>query len=367
MKISISLIVCLLFCSCGKQEPIYIGAIGGLSGRYSELGVAGRNGVDLAITEANEAGGIHGRMLVVLSADDMNSPAKCSEGFQSLHNRGVKFIIGPYTSNMAQATLESIAGKDMLVISPTISTDSVTSQDDNFLRVMTSNKSKAHVTAQYIHKSNHNNIAVTYDVKNAAFSETLSQQFSQDILKLNPDASVHIIPVNKKNEPFSSVAEKVIASNATALFNITAGIDGAALCQQLAKKNSSILVVGAVWMRTKDLIEHGGRSVEGVKFVSQYDSPIKSKKYQTFIAKYKKIFGMQPSFSSFYSYEATTILLKVLNQTTDISAQAVKQVIIKKGIFDGLQEPILFDKYGDVSRKQSITKVENGEFVLDEE
>lgn len=367
MKYTVILSICLFICSCGNQEPIYIGAIGGLSGRYSELGVAGRNGVDLAISEINEQGGIHGRPLLMISEDDKNLPEECSKGLQSLIDRGVKFVIGPYTSNMAKATLEAISGKDILIISPTISTDSVTSQDDNFLRVMSSNQSKALVTAQYINKAEHETIAVTYDVKNAAFSSPLCQQFADEYIKLNPAASIHIIPINKSDEPFSSVAQKVIDSKATALFNITSGIDGAALCQQLSKKKSSILIVGALWMRTKDLIEYGGRSVEGVKFVSQYDQKDKSPEYKKFIKTYKRLFGVKPSFSSFYSYEATTVLLSALKGSPSATAEGVKQKILATRQFNGLQEPILFDKYGDVTRKQSITKIENGEFVLDEE
>jgi len=366
MKCAIILCITLLICSCGKQHPIYIGAIGGLSGRYSELGVSGRNGVDLAIREVNEQGGINGRLVHMTSSDDRNSPEVFSEELKSLINNNVKFIIGPYTSNMADAMMKSISDGDVLVISPTISTDTVTSIDDNFLRVMTSNKSKALITAQHMSKEKHETVAVTYDVKNSAFSVPLSRQFADEYKRLHPTASIHMVPVNKENEPFSSVAQKIIASKATALFNITSGIDGAALCQQLAKKRTSILIIGAVWMRTKDLIEHGGRSVEGVKFVSQYDSKIKIPKYLNFIKQYRKLFGAQPSFSSFYAYEATSVLLTAMRQAKEVTPAAVKKEILSTKKYDGLQEPILFDQYGDVQRKESITKVKNGAFVLDE-
>jgi len=366
MKCVVMLCITLCICSCGKQHPIYIGAIGGLSGRYSELGVAGRNGVDLAIREVNEQGGINGRLVHMTSSDDRNSPEVFSEELKSLINNNVKFIIGPYTSNMANAMMKSISGRDVLVISPTISTDSVTSKDDNFLRVMTSNKSKALLTAQYINNEKHETVAVTYDVKNSAFSLSLAQQFSDEYKRLNPTVYLHIIPVNEGSERFSSIAQKVIDSGATALFNITSAIDGAELCQQLAKKRSKILIVGPIWMRTKDLIEHGGRSVEGVKFVSQYDRKVKTQKYLNFIKQYKKLFGVQPSFSSFYAYEATSILLTAMKQAKEVTPVAVKKEILTTKGYDGLQEPILFDQYGDVQRKESITKVKNGAFVLDE-
>ncbi|HKI49124.1 MAG TPA: ABC transporter substrate-binding protein, partial [Desulfobacteria bacterium] len=43
-----------------KENPIKVGFVGGLTGRLSDLGTAGRNGVILAVEEINGKGGIHG-------------------------------------------------------------------------------------------------------------------------------------------------------------------------------------------------------------------------------------------------------------------------------------------------------------------
>jgi branched-chain amino acid transport system substrate-binding protein len=42
---------------CGPTEPIRLGFLGGLSGRVADLGGAGRDGVQLAIEQANAGGG----------------------------------------------------------------------------------------------------------------------------------------------------------------------------------------------------------------------------------------------------------------------------------------------------------------------
>lgn len=63
-------LLALLLTACGKSEPIRIGFIGGLSDRTNDTGEAARNALMLAIEQRNAAGGIDGRPLEMLVADD---------------------------------------------------------------------------------------------------------------------------------------------------------------------------------------------------------------------------------------------------------------------------------------------------------
>ena len=48
----------LLLSACGDKEPILLGFVAGVSGRTADLGIGGRNGLQLAIEQANAAGAI---------------------------------------------------------------------------------------------------------------------------------------------------------------------------------------------------------------------------------------------------------------------------------------------------------------------
>jgi branched-chain amino acid transport system substrate-binding protein len=54
---------------CATQT-IGIGFLGGLTGPASDLGMAGRDGVQLAIEQANAAGGLNGHPMVLVEVDD---------------------------------------------------------------------------------------------------------------------------------------------------------------------------------------------------------------------------------------------------------------------------------------------------------
>ena len=59
-----------------SNDTVLIGSHGPVTGPASFLGLGGRDGAELAISEINAAGGVHGRKLKMIFEDDGFSPAK---------------------------------------------------------------------------------------------------------------------------------------------------------------------------------------------------------------------------------------------------------------------------------------------------
>lgn len=60
---------------CNHEEPIKIGFVGGLTGRVSDMGIAGRDGAQLAIEESNARNGVGGQSVLLLVRDDRQERA----------------------------------------------------------------------------------------------------------------------------------------------------------------------------------------------------------------------------------------------------------------------------------------------------
>ena len=73
VRFVLSLVALLALSLASAQEPIRIGAIYILSGSAATYGEFARNGIDLAVEEINEAGGILGRQVEVISEDSEGS------------------------------------------------------------------------------------------------------------------------------------------------------------------------------------------------------------------------------------------------------------------------------------------------------
>jgi branched-chain amino acid transport system substrate-binding protein len=85
------LLVALLLAACGgddekgtgagSAEPIRIGALTSLTGNFAPWGVQVRDGMQLAVNEVNQAGGVNGRKLELVVADDQS---KADEGTRAI-------------------------------------------------------------------------------------------------------------------------------------------------------------------------------------------------------------------------------------------------------------------------------------------
>ncbi len=150
-------------------SSVKLGFSAGLSGLQSELGISGRNGALLAVEELNRKGGIHGKKIELLVADDKNDPQAAQVADESLMDKGVQIIIGHMVSGVAKATLEHTDIRKVLFISPTIVTEELSGIDDNFIRVIASNTVQGYSLAKAaLQETGVRKIAVVYDGRNAS-------------------------------------------------------------------------------------------------------------------------------------------------------------------------------------------------------
>ncbi len=64
--------------------PLLVGTVGSLTGSEAHFGLESRNGVQLAIEEANAAGGIQGRLLALRSYDSQGRPEEAANAMTRL-------------------------------------------------------------------------------------------------------------------------------------------------------------------------------------------------------------------------------------------------------------------------------------------
>lgn len=90
--------------SADAAEPIRIGAVLPFSGGVELYGQQAKLGLDLAVKDINAAGGILGRPIKVIYADDKTRPESAATAMRELIERdGVVAVVGPITSRNLNA------------------------------------------------------------------------------------------------------------------------------------------------------------------------------------------------------------------------------------------------------------------------
>jgi branched-chain amino acid transport system substrate-binding protein len=85
-------------------EPIKIGLLTSFNGPFTPWGIQARDGMKLAAEEINAAGGVDGRMIEIVEADDQSNAEEATAGFERLVEDGVVAIGGPISSDVGTAT-----------------------------------------------------------------------------------------------------------------------------------------------------------------------------------------------------------------------------------------------------------------------
>ena len=99
--IAVAALVCfpsLAVSPAQAADPIRVGAVLPFSGGVELYGEQARLGLDLAAREINAAGGILGRPLELIYADDKTRPASATTAMQGMIDSGVVAVVGPVTS-----------------------------------------------------------------------------------------------------------------------------------------------------------------------------------------------------------------------------------------------------------------------------
>jgi len=335
--------------------------VAGLSGRHSELGVGVRNGVMLAVDTLNKAGGVNGRLLEIVVKDNKGDPGENAAVLNELIQAEIPIIIGPLLSKMAESTISTISGKNVMVASPTISTDLLVDKDDNFLRLIPESSFQGESIASAVNMSEYKRLAVVYDSANAAYTKPIVDAFKQSV------ESAEVVYVNDlsggQEKKLAEVASLVIDSGCEALFLVTSSIDAGELCQQIRKRDESMQFYGAYWVKSGRIVEIGGRSVDGMILSTIFERSEKSAEYKDFAQRFENRFKTTPNFTSVYAYESVMVIAEGIMKSKSTDPRKVKDAIIAQGTFQGLEENFRINQYGDVERSKSLVQIRNGRFV----
>ncbi|MFC1664618.1 ABC transporter substrate-binding protein [Pseudomonadota bacterium] len=353
----------LLLGGCGQPDPIQIAFVGGVSGRVADLGIAGRNGVILAVEQRNQSGGIHGAPIKLVLKDDKQDPDTARRVVAELVDQKVTAIIGHMTSSMSTETVPIVNKQRMLMLSPTTTADSLTGKDDYFFRIVGPTKSYAGTNAAYqYNKLGLHTIAAAYDIGNRAYAESWYDNFWQTFTKLGGKV-VRTIPFKSGPDVhFDNLAKTLVESNADSVLIVASALDAALLIQQIRKLDAKIHISTSEWAATERFIELGGASVEHTLISQLFDRDNTSTMYSTFRDAYRQRFNQEPGFPSVAGYDAANVVMDALERNPDTSL--IKQTILDIGSFIGAQGPIVIDRYGDASRKTYLTVVSQGKYKV---
>lgn len=351
----------LLFFSC-MQKPIVIGFVGPLTGSSSTVGLSGRNGFLMAFGDGlSAAPGKKGNLKLVVK-DDQSNPDECLRVFKELKNEGCSVIVLGTTSNAASKALPWAMDNGIFVISPTVSSIQIT--DTNlFVRVNTAAEeygiALAHIAFE---RFNSRKIGIIGDDRNAAYVHPVRDSFAQEFKKLGGLISFSLSFDSKTEKPAVALTIKMRETACDSVLMIAASTDVVLMEKEIERCELKVQVYLPPWPLTLDLLQNGGKAVEGAVAISVADLEFRSAAGKNFEVAYLDEFGEHPSFTAMFGYEASSILRTALGAERKVDPVDLRQRIIKIGTFNGLQGKISFNINAEAEREMFRFIIKGGSF-----
>lgn len=344
---------------CGPRRAVRVGVLLDLSGRFGRLNEDGANGVLLGVEQVNQAGGVQGRRLDMLVRDTRGVAAQADAAAAALLAEGVDLVIGPFSSIVAGRIAPLFDAARVVLLCP-ISTDmALTGRDDHLLRLNRSTRDSAVDYAQWLHGRGLRRLALATDTRSRAgdaWRGLLRAAFARLGGKVVVDAEF-----GASAQPTAhALVRQLLAAQPDGLVFACSGVDAARLAQQALKLGAGLPMAAPDWADTPALFEVGGRAVEGMLVASASDVGDTSERYLAFHRAYGKRFGTLPSYRSIAAHDAVSVLVQALQRAAP--DEPLRDAMLRCGPYQGVQQSIVFDRYGDANRQAFHRIVRNGRF-----
>lgn len=330
-------------------SQIKLGFIGTLTGPAAQVGVPARDGVLLAIEECNQAGGIRGTYVSLLIGDDRSSAEKGGQLLSHFAAEGCWSVIGP--TNPASA--EMLAGEHapMAMISPAIAADTI--KDSDFFSVIPSrHRINEFVTRHVTTVRKFRDPLIVFENSQREAAADLDQA-----LRAAGTNVAGLLPF-RATQPMFDIAERTDAYPSDVVLLLAPSSQAAILIQHMRNIGMTRPIVLAGCTSTEDLMLYGGSAIEGLTFFSSANPEHPSDAARSFSGRFRKRFGYLPPLSAIHGYEATTIALLGIAQSSRPSD--LPHVISAERSFEGLQGRIILGEPGTTRRELFAISVRKG-------
>jgi branched-chain amino acid transport system substrate-binding protein len=206
-------------------------------------------------------------------------------------------------------------------------------------------------------------MAIILDQSNRAFTEDWRDVFTKSFESKGGEVVTVVDYLSGADQGFLELTTEALKGNPDGLLILGSAIDAAMISQQVAKLKKDLPIFTSEWSFTRDLLTHGGRTVEGISLFHTYNEQSQTDRYLQFVEAFKQRFRSTPSFPAVHGYDAAKFVLAGLKQGAR-SGPELKQYLLNLGEFESLQSSFKLNEYGDVKRELYLTKVRNGSFVV---
>lgn len=322
---------------CGStatnSNEIKLGANVELTGGVADYGKQTLNGMMLAIKEVNDAGGVLGKKIVLVQADNKSEASEAANATTKLITQDkVSAMLGPITSSNALASLQIAQDNQVPLITPTGTNMKITVDDNGKVRPYAFrgcfiDPFQGVVMANFAANSLKAKTAVIYVDNSSDYSKNLAESFEQSFAKTGGKV-IGKEAFLQKDQDFKSALTKIKAMNADIIFLPAYYEEVGKIVKQARELGITAPILGTDgWDNGKIAEIAGPAALNNTYFSNHYAPDAHDQKIDQFIAAYKKEYNETPSAFSALGYDTALMLIDAIKRANSTEPNKIREAL----------------------------------------
>lgn len=341
------------------EGSIQIGVIAPLTGGTAIHGMRALHGVEIAIDEINEDGGVDGRMIELVIEDSACEAKNGVAAAQKLIAQGIKILLGPQCSSVAMAVAPIAEQNEVLMFSSIASVPDLKYAGEFIFRNSVTGAVHGKRMAAFAYKElGLKTASILYiNLDNGvAYDSSFTEEF-----ELLGGRVVGHEAYEKGTADFRAQITKIKQQNQDVIY--IGGQSAQIAIKQIRELGVDAQILSMNGIESQEVLDVAGDAAEGIYFTSSaFDKESNRDAVTAFVTKYNNRYDDTVEAFSANGYDAGHIIAKAL-RSCDVDTVCIRDYLYSVKDYLGVSGKTSFDAFGEVDKPLRIKQVRDGGFV----
>ena len=370
-----SVLAASLVAGCGSKgdKDIKIGMVYELTGNTASYGTSAANGAKLAFKEINASGGVLGKQIKIVSADNKGEPSESANAMSKVISQDKVVAVTGFTVSSCGIAASAVAEANKIpfvaaaTVNPKVTFDERTGKvKDYTFRACFIDSFQGTVGANFaLNGLKASKTAIMTD-SSSDYSKGLTDIFRSTYVK----AGGKIVAEEsylQKDQDYKPILTKIKAQNPDLLYIPGYYEDVGKIIKQARELGMTIPVLGADAWDSPVLVEMGGaQPLNNTYFTNFYSIEDRNPVSNAFVEAYKKEYGQTPDSMAAMGYDAAKLLVDAIKRANSTDANKIKEALAATKNFSSVSGEMSLNDRHDAVRGVVIIELKNGKQVYKE-
>lgn len=360
-------------CADSASNDVKIGMVYELTGNTASYGTSAADGAKLAFKEINANGGVLGKQIKIVTADNKGEPSESANAMTKVITQDKVIAVTGFTVSSCGIAGSAVAEDNKIplvaaaTVNPRVTVDEKTGKvKDYTFRACFIDSFQGTVSANFALNSLKKSKSAIMIDNSSDYSKGLAQIF-KDVFTKGGGQVVAEEAYLQKDQDFKSVLTKIKAQNPEILYLPGYYEDVGKIVKQARELGITIPILGGDAWDSPRLVEIGSpEALNNTYFTNFYSVQDTNSASQAFVEAYKKEYGQLPDSMAAMGYDAAYLLVDAIKRANSVDSPKIREALAGTKDFKSVSGSMDLSSTHDAIRGVVIIEMKDGKQVYKE-